>query len=166
MFEMRLDPPTHPADEVDPIAVVAADYVTEVVNLCDVLGETDAQFRVSGFGLANWPVDVSYDLSAVMEQLPAVIRALIAGARTELDFYSQGIERTLEFQPSGEVCRIRCESRTSWIPDPAEIEMKTNDLIAMLQELARAFGESVAVAAPSLTNMSPFNAWRTGEYGW
>lgn len=166
MFEMRLDPPTHPADEFDPGAVVAADYVTEVINLCDLLGETDARFHVSGFGLASWPVDVSYDLSAVMEQLPAVIRSLAAGADTELDFFSQGIERTLAFHPAGGVCRIVCESRTSWVPDPAEIEMKTNDLIVMLQELARGFGEAVAVAAPSLTNLSPFNAWRAGEYEW
>jgi hypothetical protein len=166
MFEMRLDPPTHPADEFDPGAVVAADYATEVINLCDLLGETDARFHVSGFGLPSWPVDVAYDLSAVMEQLPGVIRALVAGADTELDFFSQGIERTLEFHPSGGVCRIVCESRTGWTPDPAEIEMKTNDLVVMLQELARGFGQAVAIAAPSLVNLSPFNAWRSGEYEW
>lgn len=166
MFEMRLDPPTHPAEDFDPAAVVASEYTTEVINLCELLGQTDARFHVSGFGQASWPVDVSYDLSAVMEELPRVLRALTNGADTDLDFYTQGIERELTFQVSGEVTRITCESHTKWVPDPAEIEMKTNDLIAMLQELARGFGGAVAIAAPSLENLSPFNAWRTGEYEW
>jgi hypothetical protein len=76
MFEMRLDPPTHPADDFDPAAVAAAEYSTEVINLCELLGETDARFQVSDFG------------------------------------------------------------------------------------------EAVAIAAPSLEGLSPFNAWRHGEFEW
>jgi len=153
MFEMRLDLPTRPAAEFDPDETEAdemeeADYITEVIYLCELLGTTDARFHVAGFGLASWPVDVSYDLSAVMEQLPEVIKALAEGEDTELDFYPPGIERTLKFRPSGDACRIRCESRMSWVPDPAEIEMKTGDLVAMLRELTRVFNEAVAIAAP------------------
>jgi hypothetical protein len=166
MFEMKLDPPTFAAEDFDPGAVVAGDYATEVINLCELLGGTDARFHVSGFGQASWPVDVAYDLSAVVEELPRVIRALSNGTDTDLDFYTQGIERELAFQVSGEVTRITCESHTKWVPDPAEIEMKTHDLIAMLQELARSFGTAVAIGAPGLENLSPFNSWRAGEYEW
>jgi len=166
MFEMKLDPPTGLAEEFDAAEVVADDYASEVMGLCDVLATTDCRFHVAGFGLADWPVDVSYDLAVVMEQLPQVVWSLLNGAETELDFYSEGIERTLEFHLAGEICQLKCESRTKWVPSPAKIEMKTQDVIAMLQQLAKDFGRAVAIAAPSLANLSPFDAWRTGEYEW
>ncbi len=40
-----------------------------------------------------------------MEKLPRLIRALANGADTDLDFYTQGIERELRFYPSGEIAR-------------------------------------------------------------
>jgi hypothetical protein len=145
---------------------VRSTALASVMVLCEVLAATDTRFHVEGFGSDDWRLDVSYDLSAVMEQLPGVIRALMVGADVELDFYSQGIERTLEFHPDGEICRISCVSRTSWTPSPEEIEMKTQDVIAGCRQLARNFGEAVAIAAPSLAQLAPFGSWATGDYDW
>ena len=168
MFEMRLYVvPTRSAEgETIDWVITENDYASTVMGLCDVLALAGARFHVAGFGLDDWRLDVSYDLSAVVEQLPGFIRSLMFGAPTQLDFYSQGIERTLEFQPAGEKCRITCISRTSWVPSPQRIEMKTHDVIAMCQELAKDFASAVAIAAPSLARLEPFDSWRTGEYRW
>lgn len=163
---MKLGLPTGHAEEVDSDEVEADDYVSQVMDLCEILGQTDCEFHVGGFGSPNRHLDVSYDLSVVMEQLPRPIRSLMLGVDAELDFYSQGIERTLEFVPAGEICRIRCVPRTSWRPSPSEIDMKTQEVIAMCQELAKRFGAAVAIAAPGLAQLSPFDAWRAGDDDW
>jgi len=43
---------------------------------------------------------VGTDLAIFLEQLPNVLRAVNAGAATEIDFYEQGIERKIEFSPA------------------------------------------------------------------
>ncbi|WP_162907512.1 hypothetical protein [Allorhizocola rhizosphaerae] len=68
---MRLHLPTKPADDAGIDAVRAEEeYATRVMVLCEMLAATDTRFHVEGFGSDDWRLDVSYNLSAVMEQLP------------------------------------------------------------------------------------------------
>ncbi len=89
------------------------------MEVCEFLGDTGYAFRISGFGQAEWPVDVWYDLSTLVEQLPDALAALRRGEPAEIDLYGQGVERTLIFEPAGDVVSITCSSRTRWQPEPA-----------------------------------------------
>ena len=77
---------------------------------CHVLSETDASFRIGGFGSDGWGFDIRYDMSAFVEELPCLIDALRSGRETEIDLYPQGVERTLTFSPAGERVLITCVS--------------------------------------------------------
>ncbi|MFE3785076.1 hypothetical protein ACFXPA_43650, partial [Amycolatopsis sp. NPDC059090] len=123
----------------------------------------DCAFTVRGFG-DDWPADVAYDLSTLVEQLPSLLNALRAHRDSELDFYGQGIERTLHFRLSGEGegedARIACTSRTSWTPRP-EVEFIARDrLEEMILDLLSAFSSSLRTAASPLADAPPFPSWR------
>lgn len=98
----------------------------------------------------------------MIEQLPDVLEALRTETGVQLDIYSQGIERTIEFLPAGDVVNVRCTSGTSWVPRPQAGELERSYLVAMFERLAREFAIALAVAAPTLAPVSPFNRWREG----
>ncbi|GAA1025572.1 MULTISPECIES: hypothetical protein [Amycolatopsis] len=80
----------------------------------------------------------------------------------EIDFYGQGIERTLHFRLSseGEDVRIACTSRTSWTPRP-EVEFIARDRLGeMILDLLSAFSSSLRTAASPLADAPPFPSWR------
>jgi hypothetical protein len=92
-------------------------------DTCGILADTElAEFKTSGFGQESWPVDVRTDFSVFLEQLPAAIASVAAESDFEIDFYEQGIERTIRFSRRGSQYVARCESRTTWTPNP-ETEM-------------------------------------------
>lgn len=124
------------------------DYESLVMDLCDILGDTDCVFRISGFGQAEWPVDVWYDLSTLVEQLPDALAALRSGEPAEIDLYGQGVERALAFEPAGDVVSIICSSRTSWQPVPDVETQALGDVTAMLEAVAREFAESLVMIWP------------------
>jgi hypothetical protein len=99
------------------------DFGGMVVAACGLLAVTDCRFHIEGFGALEWPVDVAYDLSAFVEQLPDLIARIRSRSHAELDLYSQGIERTLEFTHNGELVDILCLSRTDWVPYPSTESM-------------------------------------------
>jgi len=56
------------------------DDVRSILNdVCDWL-QPHARFTVSGFGQAQWPVDVRTDLCVLLEQLPRALLALASDA--------------------------------------------------------------------------------------
>jgi hypothetical protein len=71
------------------------DNITSVLtDICEALAEEGSvRFVVDGFGQDPWPVDVRTDLPVVIEQVPAVLKALRSGFSTSLGFYEQGIQR-------------------------------------------------------------------------
>ncbi|MYT26914.1 hypothetical protein GTW69_42750, partial [Streptomyces sp. SID7760] len=91
-MRMSLTPPSAelPTDLLD--VELSEDYESLAMDACQLLSDTDARFIVSGFGQEEWPVNISYDLSSVIEQLPAAIDALRSGSPAEIDLYGQGIE--------------------------------------------------------------------------
>ena len=139
------------------------DFPTLIMVTCDLLGETDCRFRAGGFGHDEWAVDVSYDLSTLMEQLPDALSGLRAGEPSEIDLYGQGLERTLYFSPDGVWVDIECRSRTSWTPAPAVVRQGKDALVEMLEKLARDFAEAVAIGVPELADEEVFALWRRGQ---
>lgn len=152
---------TPPSEQLSPVPdfEIADDYESLVMDVCELLSETDAQFAASGFGQEEWPVNVSYDLSSVIEQLPTAISNLQRGMDAEIDLYGQGIERRLDFTVSGNLVEIRCTSGTKWCPDPDVHLLSHDEAMTLLTGLAREFGIAVRRAAPDLAAKTPFPKW-------
>ncbi|MGW8777569.1 hypothetical protein ACWGNM_05800 [Streptomyces sp. NPDC055796] len=158
-MRMSLTPPSAelPADLLD--VELSEDYESLAMDACQLLSDTDARFVVSGFGQEEWPVNVSYDLSSVIEQLPAAIDALRSGRPAEIDLYGQGIERRLTFVPAGDATEIRCTSGTAWRPDPDREVLSRAGALELLTDLARDFGAALRRAAPEVALRTPFAKW-------
>lgn len=139
------------------------DYLSLVMEACSLLGETDCRFFVSGFGDNAWPVDVYYDLSTVLEQLPDLLAGLRAGEGGILDFYGQGIERRLEFFPEGRKVGIRCRSGTAWKPNPTVEYADLDYLESIFVRLAVDFSLALEKVNLDFARTPPISAWRHGE---
>ena len=140
------------------------DYETLVVETCSALSDAGGStFHIGGFGSDEWPIDVAYDLSAFMEQLPSLLAGVRERREVDVDLYSQGIERTLTFRPSGDLVMIRCESRTNWVPNPECESIAQSELVAMLSKLAEDFAGGLKVINSDLSEVAPFKRWLEGE---
>jgi hypothetical protein len=82
-------------------------------DICQFI-DRNGEFIVSGFGQERWPVDVVTDLPVLLEQMPSIVSAMRDGKATELDFYEQGIERSISFSPSSSGYLATCTSQTDW----------------------------------------------------
>ena len=128
-------------------------------DLCRTVAE-QGQFVVSGFGQDRWPVDVGTDLAIFLEQLPNVLRAVKAGAATEIDFYEQGIERKIEFSPAGDVYQATCISQTEWRPDPAVEQVGRAVLEGMFMGVQERVVKLIEEIAPDLAEHDWVWRWR------
>lgn len=129
--------PTEPQEEYDE---ELHDVNAIVMDLCIALGETHAfEFRVSGFGDDHWPLDVATDLATVLGQLPSALVACAACAPFELNFFEQGVERRLEFEPKDTCYEVRCLSLTDWKPNPQIEQIDMIVVGSMLQRLKDTF---------------------------
>ncbi|MDH5654181.1 MAG: hypothetical protein OEZ39_20175 [Gammaproteobacteria bacterium] len=112
-----------------------------LTDICVSISEsTSAHFLVSGFGEERWPVDIKTDLPVLLEQLPDACCAL--KKQTEpfcLDFYEQGIERALNFEPINGAYKIYCKSQTNWLPNPEYEYISTDELIEIISDLRGVF---------------------------
>jgi hypothetical protein len=108
-------------------------------------------------------VDVGYDMSSFIEQLPQLLTGLRTGQETKVDLYPQGLERILTFRPSGERVMIQCLSRTDWIPDPEVESIAATELIAMLSRLAHDFATGLRAIDSELSHVEPFVHWLNGR---
>ncbi|MEO3756081.1 hypothetical protein [Streptomyces sp. B6B3] len=157
-FRMAVVPPSRPRNLV-PDFDLTQDSDALVMDACGLLATTDCRFRVSGFGQDEWPVDVAYDLSTVIEQVPQALDDFREGFDAEIDFYGQGVERLVTFAPDGETTQVRCTSRTSWTPDPEMISCSHHDVENLLTSLEREFVTSLRLASPTLAALPPFATW-------
>ena len=66
-------------------------------DVCAALAVDDRIRFVVQFAGETWPVDVRTDLVTVLEQLPDT--RLAPSQPFDIDFYEQGLERTLHFEP-------------------------------------------------------------------
>jgi hypothetical protein len=161
-FAVGLEPPRQVPSTVADVDTTA-DYDTLVIQACEVLERTDCRFLVGGFGQPVWPVDVGYDLSSLIEQLPGLLKDLRAGNEGEVSFYGQGIERTLSFERRGHQVRIQCRSGTDWVPDPDIEVLDMDDLVEILVEVSIQFAAGLKMARSPLANLPPFSSWLAGD---
>lgn len=119
-----------------------SDLLSILAAICDRLATIgDSHFQIEGFGQVNWPVDVRTDLLTFLEQLPALVRWLNAEVSDafELDFYEQGVERTLFFDKADVPIRITCNSRTNWQPVPSHELINLIQLRTQLRSFIKTF---------------------------
>lgn len=129
-------------------------------DICDAMAEnSDNEFEVGGFGEENWPVDIRTDLPIFLEQLPEIINSVIAHSEFVIDFYEQGIQRKVVFQPTTEGYCVKCESFTAWKPKPNSIQISAVDVHHMLFTFRTNFLEFVNSKAPRLANHPWFLRW-------
>jgi hypothetical protein len=135
------------------------DYESIVMELCSRLAETDCVFSMAGFGQEQWPVDIRYDLSTLIEQLPELLSALRSNGSVEVDLYGQGVERTLSFVVVGDRVTATCASRTGWIPNPDVEEIDLAELLAMIESVAFEFAKFMRMVWPQCAKAAPFVDW-------
>jgi hypothetical protein len=141
------------------------DVQSIITNVCHgIAGAGGALFHVSGFGQDTWPVDITTDLPVLLEQLPAVLHGLEQGEPdVTLDFYEQGIERTIRFENDGDHIVACCESMTDWVPNPSQERLLRRELCAMLGQVRETFMQFTARVAPELAAHPWLRAWAAGE---
>ncbi len=140
------------------------DYDTLIMEACSVLSDAGgSSFHIGGFGSDEWPLDVAYDLSAFIEQLPLLLAGVRERREVEVDMYSQGIERTLTFRSVENRVMIHCESRTEWVPSPEFESLAQGELVSMLSKLAQDFARGLKAINSELLDVAPFPRWLAGE---
>ncbi|MFF6999223.1 hypothetical protein ACFY93_30355 [Streptomyces sp. NPDC008313] len=135
------------------------DYDYLVMQGCRILSDVGCGFHIGGFGDADWGFDVSYDMSTFVEQLPSLIGSLRLNGTGEVDFYSQGVERSLAFKRVGDSYEIRCYSRTSWKPSPSVEFVECVSMEAMLDELTFDFSMALKRTSSEICRLEPFRSW-------
>lgn len=131
-------------------------------DACEILEESQAlAFHVEGFGQSDWPVDVSIDLLTIIEQLPALFSWLDSedAGEFQLDFYEQGMERSLIFKRMNTDVQVTCISGTKWPPVPEDEGIGLPHLDYMFGELVRTFVRSVKRICPDVAGHEWFQAW-------
>ncbi|MFE5024829.1 hypothetical protein ACFRAO_16200 [Streptomyces sp. NPDC056656] len=157
-FRMAVVPPSSHTT-LTPDFELDEDFESLVMDACQLLSQSDCSFRVSGFGQDSWPVDVSYDLSSVIEQLPDALASLRRRESAQIDFYGQGVERVVAFAPDEGMVAIQCTTRTGWVPSPDTESVSQSEAEALLVALARDFKLALEHACPEVAALSPFVDW-------
>lgn len=129
-----------------------------LIDFCRQIG-SDGMLSVGGFGQSIWPVDLVTDLPVLLEQLPYALQSLRSEGRAEIDFYEQGVERSILFLSQGQTCVAKCVSRTNWHPDPDTEVIPCVRLVAMLESVIREFIDALREAHPSLADHPWVTKW-------
>lgn len=131
---------------------------------CAALALTGGTFCVGGFGQLAWPVDVETDLLVVLEQLPNCIALVSAGTSCDLDFYEQGVERSIHCVPvEGGRIRLECTSPTDWVPDPMVVEVSGEYLLANWREVVLTFVRFASDRWPGIAGSKTLDDWLAGN---
>ena len=162
MFNFSLDMPSGGSTLVTPTDVDTDDFTSLVISACEMLGATDCRFHMGGFGQDDWNLDVRYDMSSVVEQVPDVLAGLRAGVDAELDLYPQGVERSITFHVDGERIIANCISRTSWVPLTQVEQLARSYVVSAFEGFASSFARAVFVVSPELAITPPLDRWRDG----
>jgi hypothetical protein len=163
MFHVSLVPPSTSGIGPSRVKIERADYQSLVMEACGLLAETDCCFHVGGFGQDDWNLDVAYDMSSVIEQLPEVVSGLRSNHDVELDLYTPGVERTVRFAVLGDAVEAYCRSRTSWVPTMPTERLAHSIVLSMFERLAIDFARAASAVAPNFADIAPFDRWRLGD---
>ena len=129
-----------------------------LMDVCRAI-ERRGELVVSDFGRDRWPVDVGTDFPVLLEQLPDALRAVDVGTAAALDFYEQGVERSITFSPTGGRYIAMCASGTTWQPNPVIEHIDREDLEGMLLAVREEFMRAFAEVAPALVTHPWVRHW-------
>lgn len=152
-------PRTYSAEE-DDIRSILIDVCRHTKNNVD--------FNVSGFGQGRWPVDSGTDLPVFLEQLPGALKSIRARRSSDIDFYEQGIEMTLQFTPSEAddfytvrcVHNAHCTHNATQEPTPDAQRMPASDLLRMMSGARDTFVEILLKTSPMLIRHPWVTEWK------
>ena len=132
-----------------------------IADICEIFHESKKiKFHVSGFGQDSWPVDCLYDLTSIIEQIPRILKDIAEDeSNFILDFYEQGIERTINFNLIEDNYILTCESNTDWNPIPQVITIKKQKIEIMLEQLVKYFLEYAGALCPFLSKQPLLVEW-------
>jgi len=137
-------------------SITEIEDIQSVLSLfCEVLFRSNSiEFHISGFGETSWNVS-SMELCCVLEEFSTFSSSIISNIQKNLfnfyiDFYEQGVERTLKFEDEGDNVKIFCESRTNWIPNPTIEKIEKEKLKIMLEKFHNDFFYAIKCACPFL----------------
>lgn len=136
-----------------------------LVDICEALDKPvpSVRFEVEGFGDPLWPVSVAVDLPVLLEQLPAAICGLSHGRLVEVDFYEQGVERRLIFEPEEFAYSVTCESDSDWRPEPRIEVVSRKDALGMFRKVRDDFLSVAAVVWPASVGHPWLVRWAEGQ---
>lgn len=141
--------------------------LTVLSEICDALAGVDGvRFAVRAFDRVPWPVSVSVDLCVLLEQLPDVVAAADQGRSFELDFFEQGIERTLHAEARDEDFEFSCSCRLeTWAPQWRVERVPQVTFRQMLRALVVEFNRLAAAVRPDLVAHPQFARWADAVRG-
>ena len=136
------------------------DIESLIMDICDSLSETErVQFKVSGFGDSQWPVDVWLHLSTIVPQIPDVLIALNESKDVALDFYEQGVGRVLHFHCNSHIVEVRCKDLFDKFEHPTKELINLSELKQMLTDFLQSFIYLATIACPNIVNHEMFRKW-------
>ncbi|CAH8768851.1 hypothetical protein [Paenibacillus dendritiformis] len=138
------------------------DETSIISDICKYLHQTkNIEFIVSGFGSELWPVDCTFDLPLIIEELPEIIQNLNKNEYNfRLGFYEQGLMREIVFREEGGKIQLECKSLIpGWLPSPSHIVMEKLDVKKMIEELFENFITYSKKVCPELLNEKIFRDW-------
>ncbi|QKW20857.1 hypothetical protein HUT16_18920 [Kitasatospora sp. NA04385] len=161
-FEIALSTPENLGPvEHDPIEPWEGDLQVFAIEVCEPLDDAGVRFSAGGFGEEHWRVDVQFDLSSIIPQLPDFLEGLRNGAESELDFCEQGTQRVVTAHPTGESVTLSCRPYfTAWKPDPEVEKADRTDFTAMVEKFTADLGNAIAAVLPELAELEPVISWR------
>jgi hypothetical protein len=128
-------------------------------DICAALASDERVKFVVEFAGERWPTDVKTDLASVLEQLPDALEN--TSKAFEIDFYEQGLERTLYFEPDGGgYYQVRCESRhLTWLAPNTGVRMPREVVRQMLERMVDRVVELASAARPNFVRHPWFASW-------
>ena len=136
------------------------DVTTMISDICEYLADhTDTQFKVSGFGLGEWLVDVRTDLAVFLEQLDYAIGSLRRNGNFDIDFYEQGLDRRISFLLDGDFVNITCIDIISWEKVGEGERMAKAEVLELFSSLRHSFVDLVQAISPEIASHQWFLHW-------
>ncbi|MFJ8043921.1 hypothetical protein ACIRBX_25815 [Kitasatospora sp. NPDC096147] len=146
--------------EQGPLEEGAEYYGSLVMRGCLDLAETDAAFRIGGFGKDDWRFDVSYDMSAFVEGLQDLLEALEERAAFELDLYPPGVDRVLTFRFAEDPVAVECLRQTAHGPERSVELLPYQRMVSLCTTLAGDFAAALHAVGSIVADEAPFAEWR------
>jgi hypothetical protein len=91
-----------------------------------------------------------------------VLRAIHEGTVADIDFYEQGIERSIALSPDAEWYVAVCTSGTNWQPRPSIERIDREDLEEMLSTARETFMRIFTETTPGLAGHPWVRRWLEG----